>query len=185
MNQRSAQIPNRTAWTYSLTAALLHWFIALLLAIMVGLGWYMTSIEKQTGSAWFFDLHKSLGILVFLAILFRLAWRIFHRPEPLPKSVPPWQARLSTVTQGLLYACMLVMPLTGMAGALFSKDGLAFFGSTVGPIGADHDLSEKLFSVHSATAWILVVLVGLHIAGALKHRLLDRDEVFQRMWLWS
>lgn len=171
------------AWRYRRPAMVLHWAIALLIVFMAGLGWYMMSIEDDPGSVWFFDLHKSFGLVLALMVLTRLLWRLTHRPDVLPSHVPRWQVRLAGGTQLLLYVLMVLIPLTGYLGASYSKNGVQFFG-TVTPQWAlpNHDRAEQFFSVHSVLIWVLIVLVALHVAGALKHLLLNRDGVFQRMW---
>ena len=64
----------QTGWHYSQVAILLHWIVALLLVVMVALGWYMTSIEDQPGSIWYFDLHKSIGLVFALLVVASWIW---------------------------------------------------------------------------------------------------------------
>lgn len=170
-------------WRYGRPAIILHWVLAALIVFMTGLGWYMMTIERQPQGPWYFDLHRSVGLVVFALVLLRIVWRLFHRPEPLPASLPRWQVALSSVTQGLLYACMVVMPVTGYFGSAYSKAGVRFFGLAL-PAWATptRAISHLLFEIHSVTVWVLVGLVALHAAGGLKHLLVDRDGVFQRMW---
>jgi cytochrome b561 len=168
---------------YAPIAVLLHWALALLIISMMGLGWYMISIEDDPGSAWYFNLHKSIGLLIAGLVLKRLLWRLGHPPSRLPASVTPWQASASSVSHKLLYGAMLAMPLFGMVGAMLSKKGLIFFGTPLPRVfEANHDLAEIFFEAHSVTSWILVVLISLHALAALKHLLVDKDGVFQRMW---
>lgn len=179
--------PNQTragvaSWTYTRTARTLHWLLALLLSGMVALGWYMMSIEKEPNSGWYFDLHKSIGITILGLVLLRILWRLTHRPRDLPSWLPSWQTKLAGLTQSLLYVVMFMMPVTGLAGALLSKDGVSFFGIPLPYLAPNHDLSEQLFAVHGVIVWILIGLVSVHAAGALKHLVIDRDGVFQRMW---
>jgi cytochrome b561 len=169
-------------WTYAKPAIALHWILALLLPAMVALGWYMMSIEDQPNSGWYFSLHKSIGITIFLLVLLRLIWRLTHTPHSLPSTVAQWQVTLSRWTQWLLYCCMFLMPLTGFTGAIYSKHGVSFFGLALPKVTPNHDLSELFFSAHGVIVWILIGLATLHIAGGLKHLLVDRDGVFQRMW---
>ena len=168
---------------YSPTAIALHWLLAILIPGMVGLGWYMLTIEETPTGPWYFGLHKSIGIAVGVVVVLRLVWRLGHRPAPLPISVPSWQVRASKVSHLLLYACMFAMPIIGFGGALFSSEGIAFFGVTIPfRVMPDKVISEVLFSVHAAVAWVLVSLVALHVLAALKHRFIAKDGVFQRMW---
>lgn len=165
-NQTEARV---ASWTYAPIAKVLHWGLALLLSGMVALGWYMMSIEKQPNSGWYFDLYKSVGVTILSLVVLRVLWRITHRPHNLPSAVPSWQRQFAGLTQSLLYIVMFIMPLTGLAGALFSKDGLSFFGIFLPHPASNHDLSEQLFSVHGVIVWVLIGLVSLHAAGALKH----------------
>jgi cytochrome b561 len=168
---------------YASTAVALHWLLAILLAGMIGVGWYMLSIEDEPGSGRFFTAHKSIGIVVLALVAWRLTWRLGHPPAPLPVSVPAWQARASKASHRLLYAAMLTMPLLGLAGATFSKSGIEFFGLSIPRAAApNHDLAEAFFTAHSVVAWVLVALIALHVLAALKHLIVDRDGVFQRMW---
>ncbi len=168
---------------YATTAMALHWLLAVLLVSMIGVGWYMMSIEDEPGSGKFFTLHKSIGLVVLALVVWRLTWRLGHPPAPLPASVPTWQKRASTASHRLLYAAMLAMPLLGLSGAALSKSGIEFFGLAVPRFAApNHDLAEVFFTAHSVVAWVLVALIALHVLAALKHLLVDRDGVFQRMW---
>ncbi|GAB3503374.1 cytochrome b [Curvibacter fontanus] len=169
-------------WRYGRLAIFLHWVIALLVAVLLGLGWYMMSVEEDPGSAPLFALHISLGLTVAFLIALRLAWR-FGNPPRSTETGPRWQARAARLTHWLLYLLLVLMPLTGFLGASFGGDGVAFFGMALPQWSARNDsLKEQLFGVHSFVAWLLVAVVSLHALGALKHLLLDRDGVFWRMW---
>lgn len=170
-------------YQYDLIAKLLHWTLALLLLGLVGLGWYMLSIENQPGSGWYFALHKSLGLIAATLILLRLIWRFAHSPAPLPTSVPLWLAKIARGIHWLLYVCMILMPLTGFIGASFSKHGVAFFGWQFPAwVEQNHTISEFFFNVHGIVAWVLVALIALHVLAAFKHLFINKDGVFQRMW---
>src|SRR6478609_5858892 len=116
-------LENDRSWHYDTISRLLHWVIAFLLIGLISLGWYMTSIGDQPNSSWYFNLHKSFGLIAAMLIFFRLIWRLAHKPAPLPSSVPRWQAILSRAIHFLLYFCMLIMPISGFIGASFSKYG--------------------------------------------------------------
>ena len=78
---------------------------------------------------------------------------------------------------------MIVMPLTGYLGASFSGDAIGYFGISLPNWARGNDLlKEQFFAVHSFVAWLLVVLIGIHVLGALKHLVIDKDGVFWRMW---
>ena len=173
----------RSAWRYDHTSIALHWLMAVLITAIALLGWIMMQIEKNPGSAWYFDLHKSFGLVIALLVAARLAWRLTHRAQTLPATVPIWQRQLSLATQASMYVLMLLVPLTGYLGASYSKAGVRLFGlSTPRWALPNHDISEQIFDIHSALVWVLVAFVAIHALGALKHLLLDKDQLFQRMW---
>lgn len=173
----------RDVFQYDLVAKILHWILALLLIGMLILGWYMVSIGLEPRSDWYFNLHKSLGIIAGVLILFRLCWRLFHRPGPYSEMIPLWQVKASRVVHWLLYTFMILMPLTGFLGASLNKYGVAFFGLPISiGLNINVDASNQLFTIHGYLAWILLTLIILHILAALKHLFINKDNVFKRMW---
>ena len=143
----------------------------------------MMSIEDDPGSGWYFDQHKSFGLLLLILVLFRLIWRLSHKPEPLPDTVPVWQRKVASFTQWLLYGCMLAMPAIGLIGASYTKRGVALFGIKLPSWTApSHDIAEQFFAVHSILAFILIGLIVLHVLAGFKHMLMDKDRVFYRIW---
>ncbi len=174
--------PAAVPWRYSRTAVVLHWLLAVLLTLTTAIGWRMMFIEHEPGSEAFFDLHKSIGLIIATLVVARVIWRLTHRPEPLPPG-PLWSARLAAITHALLYLLMVALPITGYLGASYSKAGVQWFGMAT-PRWAlpDHDRAEQFFDVHFVLVWMLVALVALHVLGGLKHLLVDKDRVFHRMW---
>jgi cytochrome b561 len=172
-----------THWRYSALAISLHWLMGLWLVVMASLGWYMMAIEDDPGSDWYFNLHKSLGLIFLTLVAVRLVWRLLNPPARLPTTMPRWQVLLSGLTQFALYICMALIPLAGYLGASYSEHGVLLFGWPL-PVWAtsSHDNAEWFFDIHGTLVWVLIVLVAGHAAGALKHRFINKDSVFQRMW---
>jgi cytochrome b561 len=169
---------------YDRIAITLHWLIALGVIAQIALGWWMIDIPKQPAGvrAYWFNLHKSIGLTVGLLIVARIAWRLTHRPPPLPATLPRWQARAARTSHALLYVCMLAMPVSGYLGSSFSGYPIRYFGMTVPGWGwKDEVLKDALSTVHYSAAWLFMALIALHVAAALKHWLFDRDTVFERM----
>jgi cytochrome b561 len=169
---------------YDRVAISLHWLIALGVLAQLALGWWMIEIPKQPVGvrAYWFNLHKSIGLTLAALIALRIAWRLTHRPPPLPGSVPRWQVRAARVSHTLLYVCMVAMPLAGYLGSTFSGYPIKYFGLTVPGWGWKDDALKDFFSaVHYSAAWCFMFLIGLHAAAAMKHWLIDRDRVFARM----
>lgn len=178
-----AMTTTSTAWRYSRPAIFLHWLLAALIVFMAALGWYMMSVEREPGGQQWMDLHRSIGLVVAALVLLRIVWRLGHRPQPLPAGVPRWQVLLSGATQALLYLVMVALPVTGIVGSSYSRAGLSFFGLAL-PRWAvtNRATSHQYFGIHELLVWVLVALVVLHVLGGLKHLLVDRDQVFGRMW---
>lgn len=174
---------NNSEWRYGPVAKTLHWLIALLVLTLITLGLYMVSIQDEPGSDWYFKLHKSIGLLTAIIILIRIIWRLGHRPASFPTSMPQWQVIAAYTSHALLYLCLILMPLTGIIGSMFGGHGLAFFGLPL-PIWTQKNtpIASFFFSTHIVIAWIFITLIVIHIMGAFKHLLFDRDRVFQRMW---
>ena len=174
---------SKTPWQFSGFAKGVHWGSAVVIALVAALGFYMMSIEDDPGAGWYFAQHKSWGLVFALLLVMRLAWRLFNRPAPFPLKMPKWQEWVASGTQLLLYVLLLLMPLTGYLGASYSEHGVQLFGTNL-PVWAvaNHDTAEWFFDIHSTMIWMLAALVAVHVAGALKHLLLDRDGTFTRMW---
>lgn len=171
------------AGRYTGTAILLHWVIAIGVLAMFAIAWYMTDIPKGVPErAYWFNLHKSIGTTIGVLVLLRLLWRATHTPPALPASMPGWEAAAARFTHALLYACLLAMPAIGFLASNFTKYGVKYFGVQIGPFFAENvQLRDGLQQVHQLLSYVLLVLVMIHIAAALKHLLIDRDGVFQRM----
>lgn len=183
MNAPNPELTTTSEWRYAPVAVALHWLLALLIVGMVLLGLYMVSIEDDPGADRYFHLHESVGIVVFVLVLARAAWRLTHRPAALPASLPRWEVMVTALVERLLYVCMILQPVIGFLGASYTKSGVVFFGLRVPAWhGPDHDTAEALFTLHALIALVLVLLATLHALGGLKHLLVDRDRVFQRMW---
>lgn len=171
------------AGRYGYPAMFFHWGLALLIPVLIGLGWYMLGIEDQPGSDWYFALHISLGLTAALLIALRFAWRLGHPPHPFPGTMPAWQAKAARISHALLYVLMLLMPLTGYLGASFSGEAVGYFGLPLPAWAAKNlALKEQFFGAHAIIAWVLVAMIGVHALGAFKHLLIDKNAVFQRMW---
>lgn len=171
---------------YGRVAIALHWLIGLALLAQIGFGFLLDEIAPRNtpARAEVINLHKSVGIVLALLIVVRLLWRFAHAPPPFPDAVPRWQRRAARLNHWVLYACMVLVPLSGYVASNFSKWGVVFFGIAVAPWGPPSRPLYAFFNaMHVYTAWALTGLIVLHVAAALKHGLVDRDGVFARIWL--
>jgi len=171
------------AQRYTRTAIVLHWLIAGIVVAQIALGWWMQEIPKDPVGPRVnaYNLHKSIGLTVMALMVIRLAWRATHAP-PRQLAMPAWQASAARWNHGLLYACLLVQPLTGYVGSAVSGYPVRYFGIVL-PAWAlkSVPLKDALSVAHQVTSWILVAAIVLHVAAAIKHQWIDRDDLMQRM----
>lgn len=165
---------------YSLTAIILHWAIAALIAFQISVGWALEGLGARGFSL--YQLHKSVGIMILALTLVRVAVR-YWKPRP-AKLEGGWQGALASGVHLGLYAFMIAGPLTGWALVSTAKVKVPtlIFGAIPLPHlplpASVHGLAE---SSHGLIAWIGIALVALHVAGALRHHFLMRDGLIWRM----
>ena len=169
---------------YTTTAIVFHWIVAILAFTMIGLGLYMTDVPKGSPDrAFYFNLHKSIGVTTALLVIARLWWRAKNPSPPLPTSMPGWEIQASKISHALLYMCLIVMPLSGFSATQFTKYGVNYFGLfKIPPLGSENKIVYDLLQgIHGVTATLLIALIVIHVLAAFKHLLINRDKVFQRM----
>lgn len=161
-----------------------HWIIMLLILGLAIVGLTMGELPKTPKYFWVFTAHKSIGITVLVLVLARLAWRLYAgRPDPVP-GTPGWQERIASVTHWLLYALILLMPISGWL--YDSASGLRpfrWFGLFDMPklVPPDEGLRGLAHEVHEWGFWVLAALVCAHAGAALYHHYFQRDATLLRM----
>ena len=177
---------------YSTVAIVLHWLIALAIVLQVILAGRMAGRPTPESFA-VTQLHKSIGITILLLSLVRLGWRLMNPPPPLPTAMPRWETTLAKLTHIGFYVVMIGMPLTGWLMVSTSRIVLPTLLSGVvhwpdlPVVGGLAPAARKLWheigvNGHEVIAKLIYVLLALHVAGALKHQLLSKDEpVLARM----
>ncbi len=164
---------------YTLPAIVLHWAQAILVVWLLWLGWTMTDLPKGAGRSAAYGLHKSLGLLAFLLVLVRFAWRYRHRPPPAVSR--GWEARLAAAAHHALYLFLFVAPLAGYLASSFTPYAIRFFGIEIPRAGWPDEALNGVFKLlHLAFVWGGAGLIALHVAGALKHAI-KGERVLQRM----
>ena len=171
--------------SYTRTAVVLHWAIGLALLAQIVFGFLLDDIAPRgtPARAGVINLHKSFGLVLLALIVVRLLWRWRHRPPAWPAAMSAWQRRAAMLGHRALYACMLVLPLSGYVASNFSKHGIRFFGIKLPAWGPDIPAIYDLFNgVHVVTALCFTALIVGHVVFALKHACVDHDGVFARIW---
>ncbi len=142
---------------YTTTAIVLHWLVSVAVIGTIALAWWMLSIPKSPSGPRLaaFNLHKSIGITIFLVMLVRLAWRATHKPPPLPP-MPNWQTRAARLSHLLLYVCLFIMPIAGFTASSFSGRPIVYFGYPLPVLAGKNDAVANIFyGIHFVTSWIL------------------------------
>lgn len=164
---------------YSLPAICLHWVHAALLLGLIWLGWTMVDLPKGAERSAAYGLHKSLGLLALGLAALRLFWRWRNPPPPLPGS--GWQKELASLTQRGMYFFFLILPLAGYLASSFTPYAIKFFGLELPRLAASDESLNSLFKLlHWSSAWGLLSLILLHLAGVALH-LWRRDGLMKRM----
>jgi cytochrome b561 len=168
---------------YSSFAKALHWVMALGIFGLVVLGSVMSDMEFSPEKLQYFSWHKWAGVTVFMLVWIRLLWRLISPPPPNPESMSVNMQRLAHAGHLALYALMLIIPITGWLMSSAKGVPTVWFGIVQLPdvIGKDKALGHLLEDVHGTLSWTLVTLVAGHIAAALKHHFIDRDDTLRRM----
>lgn len=178
---------------YTRTAMALHWLIALLIIGNVILGLSFDYVpEARIRLA--IDTHKSIGITVLGLAIMRLLWRFTHPPPPLPEHYARWERIAAHLTHAALYLLIFALPLSGWLHDSAWKDAathpMKLFGlvpwSRIDYIANIEPETKEILhdvfgEVHRRFGYLLYALFALHVGGALKHQLLDREPELQRM----
>ncbi len=191
---------------YTKTAIVLHWLIGIAILAMFGLGWYMSELPKEAPKAmafdlfdlgiynwqlteevsprtFYFNLHKSIGVTLLGLIVLRIFWRITHRPPALLDSLSVAEKKLATAGHHALYLLMLLVPISGVLMALYSKYGLKWFCTDLFA-GLDNPAMRDTFKeAHEFLGVVMLLVIIVHVLGAIKHKLIDKDGTMDRMSL--
>ena len=182
-----------TADRYTKTAVVLHWLIAVGILVNIGLGLSTDWVSDDSVRS-VVDAHKSTGITVLGLVLLRILWRIGHPPPPMPTRYERWERIAAHAAHGVLYALMLLLPLSGWMHDSAWKGAathpMTLYGvvpwprigwiESVEPVRKE-ELHALFGWLHVAFGYVLYGVLALHVAGALKHQFLDREPELQRM----
>jgi cytochrome b561 len=168
---------------YSAVTMLLHWAIA----IGVIVQWRIAETaehapEEEAGAI--MANHFSLGVTILVLVLLRLAWRFVHRPPPLAAHLQPWERTLAKTTHTLFYVLLIVMPLAGWVAMSSFARGVPVWGLfdlPPLPVPENVERGMAIFELHGVAGTVLLGLVVIHVLGALKHTLIDKDGNLFRM----
>ena len=169
---------------YSLGAIIFHWAIA----IAVIVNWRIAEYAEQGTDAEKMAImanHKALGIIILALSVFRLGWRFTHKAPPLAESLAGWEKLLARVVHVIFYVMLIGLPIGGWLGVSYYGNAVDIFGLfevPALPVGENREAGKAVLGLHQEGAEILLLLIALHILGALKHSFYDKVPSLSRMW---
>lgn len=166
---------------YTPTAQALHWLTTLLILAILPIAWVMVSMPKGPTHSWLFVLHRSLGVTIVAVVAARLAWRATHPAPPVQRVTPRILGMVGRLTHWLLYAVLLLMPISGYLQSGNGKP-VSYFGLFDLPaLPADKRIDDIARTLHLLGQWAVYALIGLHVLAAVWHVAARRDGLLDRM----
>ncbi|SAK44347.1 cytochrome B561 [Caballeronia hypogeia] len=173
---------NEPSFVYNAPARAFHWLTALLLLIQYVLAWTMPDVHRDTKPVGLIAWHLGVGMVIVLLLVVRLVWRGVHGAPPEPDTLPSALRTLARFTHALLYALLIAVPLMGWANASSRDWSVTLLGVPMPPLSrAGSSIGHALGDWHRNFAWVLLALVGLHVAAALFHQFVLGDGTLRRM----
>lgn len=167
---------------YGLVSIVLHWLMAVAILGMFALGLYMVNLTYM--DSWYKtapDIHKSVGMVLFLLLIFRLFWRLSNAlPEILGN---PIEKKIALLVHRMHYVFMFTLMVSGYLITTADGRGIEIFGSFEFPalFPAEKGREDSAGWVHMLLAWAFLAFVMLHALAALKHHFIDKDRTLLRM----
>jgi len=167
---------------YGIVAKSLHWLIFALLVTQYAIGSIMPHIGRKTVNEGWVNWHFSVGAAILFFIIIRLVWKILH-PVAQASTLTPVEQKLSALTHWALYLLVLVMTLLGWAATNSRGWDVNLFGIVtlpkISPTGSEwgHECGD----IHNILVYVLLGFIILHVAAALYHHFIKRDQVLDRM----
>lgn len=168
---------------YDPVAKLFHWLMAVALMVIFGLGLYMTGLAFSPEKLKLLSWHKWAGIVILALALLRLIWRLTHKPPSMPAGMSRSQQLSAHGAHALLYVLMIAIPMSGWLMSSAKGVPTVLFGVWALPdlVARNRELGDLLQTVHWYLNVSLAVVVIVHVAAAVKHHFVNRDEILTRM----
>ncbi|MGY3572416.1 cytochrome b [Vibrio paucivorans] len=160
----------------------LHWIVGLSFIGVFGIGLYMVDLPRGPEKFEWISLHKSIGALILAAALIRFGWRLKEGALPPASKMPAWQDKAAKAVHGILLLATLAMPISGVAMSVGGGRAIEIFGWQVIAESAKTPWLQELGStIHTSAVEILIFVFVLHVGGAIKHQVIDKDGTISRM----
>jgi cytochrome b561 len=172
-----------TFYSYGAVSKFLHWLTAVCVLLMLLVGYFMDDISSPALQNQVYNLHKLMGLFILFLMLVRLIWRLTN---PLPW-MPPRMNRLETafarLIQRLFYPVLILMSLAGwaMSTAFGYPPHIGILNLPLPGLAQHANWAPFLAKAHETLGYVIIGLLSLHVAGALKHFFINKDGILQRM----
>lgn len=172
---------------YSKVAMLFHWVIAAAVIALWQIAEASEEAEHANNEALHIELmgyHKSLGITVLVLTVLRILWRMGNASPELPKTMKSWEVFLTKATHTFFYVLLLGLPLGGWAASSFANRPLELWGIAnlpLFPVAENFEIAKGIMQMHHLGGEAIIILMFLHILGALKHTFFDKSGGLARM----
>lgn len=169
---------------YGFIGILLHWSIALLMIGLIGLGWYLTTINYyHPYYHLLFLIHKSFGMITLILAVFNLLWYIFNPKPKLPSGLRPIEKIAAHLMHNLLFLLTIVMPITGYFLSTSKGDGISIFNWFTVPAlyEGGHPWAKLFGELHFWIGYTTATLIIFHALAAFKHEFINKDGLLRRM----
>jgi cytochrome b561 len=161
----------------------MHWLTVVLLLLAFPLAWSIDQAASADEAHRLVMLHRSVGVILLVLTLARFAWRQRSRIPPLPSDLPWWQRLAARANAMALYVLLLTQPVLGLAASWMHGDRVVILGGLSLPalLPLDRPSGRWLFWLHGWVAVLLLLLIAIHVAAALYHHFVRRDDVLSGM----
>jgi cytochrome b561 len=162
---------------------LIHWVTAVMMLVIIVLGWIMHVQPDSPALYPLWEWHKTLGLFVLVITAFRLVWRLIAPPPPPLAGQPRWDHRLAQCTYALFFAALIGMPVTGYMLSTAGGYPPTLFNLIPTPafFGKDPEIEAVAHWLHLTSQWLIYGLILLHLAGVVYHVAIVRDRTLDRM----
>ena len=167
---------------YGMVAILLHWVMTILIIFLLGLGLYMVQLPISAEKLKLYRWHKEFGVLAFMLVIVRIMWRVGNLTPSL-SMLAWWEILAARSVHYAFYVFMFALPLTGWIISSAAGLPVSFFGWFILPdlISPDENVRILFAEIHKWLAYGLIVIICLHIAAALKHHFINKDDILRRI----
>lgn len=169
---------------YGLIAQALHWLVVVGIVLQFVWAWRIDETDSIRQQYQLVIQHKSIGMTILLLAVLRIGWRLFNPPPTLPDGMAAHERFAAAFTHWALYGLILAIPVSGWVYSSAAGYGAEFWGlvdNIPDLVASDEALEEQSHEVHRWLGRGLLALVGIHVAAALWHHLVRKDNVLKRM----